>query len=363
MIYAGQHPSPETSVLPHSMRTGVLPNASILKIVCSKAILHLTGACSRDEWSLSPVSLDISLPNSWCWCCWSESCPGVGRGLRKVCLDDIRHAVQAVQKASFWWAVICYPRRLAGSIGARGRSLQLLGDWMRQLDKKMTLKGRKILLIVDNCSVHPTIQMKSIELVFLPPNTISVTCGIIRNFKVHYRYILSNGRLAASDEGTAFTWNILDAVIVAKTAWNHVTLNTIQNCHRKVGFRREDTEEQPEVKDDKVWTSFRNIWGRLRDIYGNAVPKDLDDYIDADSVTETSVSLTDAEIVGHVKNPADDNNISDDKDNEDDRNDSANLVTVKDAYAAVRTLHMFGLKHGLDDIEDWTDKIETVVMK
>ena len=26
--------------------------------------------------------------------------------------------------------------------------------------------------------------------------------GIIRNFKVHYRYILSNGRLAASDEGT-----------------------------------------------------------------------------------------------------------------------------------------------------------------
>ena len=36
---------------------------------------------------------------------------------------------------------------------------------------------------------------------------------------------------------------------------------------------------------------------------------------------------------------------------------------VKDAYAAVCTLPMFGLKHGLDDIEDWMDKIETVVMK
>ena len=38
--------------------------------------------------------------------------------------------------------------------------------WMRQFDKKMTLKGRKIILIVDNCSAHLTIQMKSIELVF-----------------------------------------------------------------------------------------------------------------------------------------------------------------------------------------------------
>ena len=195
--------------------------------------------------------------------------------------------------------------------------------WMRQLDKTMKLKGRKIILIVDNCSTIPTIQMKSKELVFLPPNTTSVTqpmdAGIIRNVKVHYRYILSNGRLAASDEGTAFTWNILDAVIAAKTAWNQVTPNTIQNCYRKAGFRREDTEEQPEVEDDEVWTSFRNVWGRLMDIYGDGVPHDLDDYIDADSVTETSVSLTDAEIVEHVKNPAGDNNISDDEDNKDDR--------------------------------------------
>ena len=153
---------------------------------------------------------------------------------------------------------------------------------------------------MDNCSAHPTIQMKSIELVFLPPNTTSVTqpidAGIIRNFKVHYQYILLNGRLAASDEGTAFTWNILDVVIAAKTAWNHVTLNTNQNCYRKAGFRWEDTEEQPEVTDDKVWTSFRNVRDRLRDIYRDAVPQDLDDYIDMYSVTETSVSLTDAEM-------------------------------------------------------------------
>ena len=84
----------------------------------------------------------------------------------------------------------------------------------------------------------------------------------------------------------------------------------------------------------------------------------LDDYIDADSVTETSVSLTDAEIVEHVKNPAGDNNMSDDEDNEADKTDNASPVTVKDAYAAVCTLRMYGLERRLDGIEEWTDKIE-----
>jgi hypothetical protein len=234
-------------------------------------------------------------------------------------------------------------------------------DWMRQLDKKMTLKGRKIVMIVDNCSAHPPLQMKSIELVFLPPNTTSVTqpmdAGIIRNLKIHYRYILSNRRLEASDIGTAFKCNILDAVIAAKTAWNHVTPSTIQNCYRKAGFRREDLGEQPEVEDDEFVTPFRNVWDRLRDVYGDAVPQDLDDYIDADRVTETSVSLTDAEIVEHINNPGCDKNMSDEED------DNASPVTIRDAYTAVRTLRVFGLKQGIDDIEDWMDNIETALMK
>lgn len=46
-------------------------------------------------------------------------------------------------------------------------------EWMRKMDRKMRSQGRRIVLIVDNCSAHPTIELQNI--VFLPPNTTIVT--------------------------------------------------------------------------------------------------------------------------------------------------------------------------------------------
>ena len=69
-------------------------------------------------------------------------------------------------------------------------------NWLTKLDKRFILEGRSIAMVVDNCPSHPKInsQLKTIQLVFLPPNTTSIlqTCdqGIIRNLKVHYRHIL-----------------------------------------------------------------------------------------------------------------------------------------------------------------------------
>ena len=42
------------------------------------------------------------------------------------------------------------------------------------LDRSMTRQKRMILLFVDNCLAHPHIQnLKSVTLLFLPPNTTS----------------------------------------------------------------------------------------------------------------------------------------------------------------------------------------------
>ena len=89
-------------------------------------------------------------------------------------------------------------------------------------------------------SAHPTIQMNNIELIFLPPNTTSVTqpmdAGIIKNLKFHYRYILANRKLETSDGAVTFSWNILEAIIVLKSSWNKVKPVTVLNCYSKVGL-------------------------------------------------------------------------------------------------------------------------------
>ena len=67
----------------------------------------------------------------------------------------------------------------------------LFDEWVKELDRKFEKEHRKIVLIVDNCPAHPIIDgLKSIELVFLPPNTTSKTQpmdqGVIRSLKAKY---------------------------------------------------------------------------------------------------------------------------------------------------------------------------------
>lgn len=82
------------------------------------------------------------------------------------------------------------------------------------------MNGRKILLMVDNCPVHPKVieGLKNIELLFLPPNTTPkiqpCDASIIRNFKFHYRRRFNHNLLEGFETGTPNPEkiNILDAM-------------------------------------------------------------------------------------------------------------------------------------------------------
>ena len=61
----------------------------------------------------------------------------------------------------------------------------LFEEWLRELDRKFEMHGRKIVMIVDNCPAHPDVSgLNAIKLQFLPPNTTSCTQpmdqGVIR---------------------------------------------------------------------------------------------------------------------------------------------------------------------------------------
>lgn len=65
-------------------------------------------------------------------------------------------------------------------------------EWLRNLDRRFLREKRKVLLFVDNCAAHPKVlNLKSITLNFLPPNTTSLLQpmdqGIINNLKIKYR--------------------------------------------------------------------------------------------------------------------------------------------------------------------------------
>ena len=70
----------------------------------------------------------------------------------------------------------------------------LFNEWLKSFNSKMETQGRKVLLLMDNETVHAGFdkdKLKAINVVFFPPNSTSVTQpmdqGIIQSFKLNYR--------------------------------------------------------------------------------------------------------------------------------------------------------------------------------
>jgi len=52
----------------------------------------------------------------------------------------------------------------------------LFTEWVKMLDSRIHRQNRSIVMIVDNCPAHPHVTgLKAVTLVFLPPNSTSVT--------------------------------------------------------------------------------------------------------------------------------------------------------------------------------------------
>ena len=69
----------------------------------------------------------------------------------------------------------------------------------------MRKRERKIALVLDNCTAHPSVSdLTNVKLVLLPPNTTAKTqpidAGVIRCFKAHYRKNLAKMCLLAFKE-------------------------------------------------------------------------------------------------------------------------------------------------------------------
>ncbi|KIJ48340.1 hypothetical protein M422DRAFT_45354 [Sphaerobolus stellatus SS14] len=107
----------------------------------------------------------------------------------------------------------------------------------------MHQQERKIILLLDNFSGHYVDYIpKNIQVEFFAPNLTSFVqpCngGIIRCFKAHYRraFCMRALDLEEAGERDIYKVNLLEAMLMAKNAWNAVTQDTIRHCwdHTKI---------------------------------------------------------------------------------------------------------------------------------
>ena len=111
--------------------------------------------------------------------------------------------------------------------------------WMKDLDWKFLAQKLKVVFIVNNCPAHIDVpRLMSIDIIFLPPSTISVTQpmdqDVTRLLKAKYsakvipKYI-----------------KILDAMIMLVQACSTLPDMIIVNCFKKVGFQGNVNRIQP----------------------------------------------------------------------------------------------------------------------
>ena len=120
-------------------------------------------------------------------------------------------------------------------------------EWIISFDKEMGRQGRKVLLVMDNCSSHKAPDLRSVEVLFIPPNATSklqpLDAGIICNMKTHYRKALVFNLLAHIDGGGSdYRVSLLDSIHMLTQSWDKVTFDTIANSFRKAGFHHSSDE-------------------------------------------------------------------------------------------------------------------------
>lgn len=189
-------------------------------------------------------------------------------------------------------------------------------------------------MIVDNCPAHPDVPgLKSVKLVFLPPNTTSVTQpmdqGVIRNLKLHYRKLVIQKQIAAIETKTDFSITVLDALRMLNHAWSKVTPGTIANCYHHAGFDSAvaiPVDDDDDEDDDIPLAQLRRI----------GLTAGIQDYATIDDNLTTSAEMNDHDIIEEIISSRPTNN--DDQSDAEDEPAPPPKPTMDSVFAALNTI-------------------------
>lgn len=133
---------------------------------------------------------------------------------------------------------------------------RLWHEYLRSWNEELKLQGRKICLIVDNCSAHPKDcigKYEMIEIIFLPPNVTSLIqpmdAGIISVLKHLFRTglvarLLDEMEKTPANEPLTSDFNLYDAAKMCGELWNGLSAETIEKCFAKAKWYNEYIDEE-----------------------------------------------------------------------------------------------------------------------
>ena len=207
---------------------------------------------------------------------------------------------------------------------------------------KINKREEKSSLIIDNCPAHPTIDnLKSIELIFLPPNTMSklqrMDQGVIRSFKAYYKALALQRLVVAIDKGEDLpVFSILDPMKMLDLELQKVETFTIVNYFAKAGISK-DQQKSAQPDDDDPFRDLQNQIEKLGEFYPPGAT--AEDIVSADENLVCTVPLlTDEELIEEMNNEN-----GDDADSGEDDVDSALLnpvcPKVSDILEALQVLY------------------------
>ncbi|XP_063775370.1 jerky protein homolog [Pseudophryne corroboree] len=182
----------------------------------------------------------------------------------------------------------------------------------------------KILLLLDNCSAHPSAELlikNNVYVIYFPPNVTSLIqpCdqGILRSLKSKYKNSFLNNMLAAVNRGMGVqgfqkAFSFKDSIYAVANAWNKVTKETVMHAWHNLWpatmFSSEDDEaddfEGFHISSEQAMVSDLLAYARNipSESINNLEEADIAEVFDIDNDAPVIHSLTDGEIAEMVLN-------------------------------------------------------------
>lgn len=246
---------------------------------------------------------------------------------------------------------------------------------IRRWDTELAKKQKKALLLVDNCPAHPALgNLKSIKLVFLPPNCTSVLQpldqGVIRSFKCHYRKFVLRKVIINMEAEQTSSISVLDAVDLMKKAWSKVTQQTIVNCfnHSKLLTSQvADLHQSDDLEDDIPLAELVRRIGEMNHSNFIDAAAITDAYSKIDDELLTVELLTESDIVQQIQSESASIENSDEEESlsEIDDTESPSNSDVINAIKVLKTFYRCreNSSHILEKVSDIENDIQTTFLK
>ncbi|KAH9378405.1 hypothetical protein HPB48_017512 [Haemaphysalis longicornis] len=169
---------------------------------------------------------------------------------------------------------------------------KLFSEWQLEVDDEMRRAGRRILIIVDNCSAHlVNVRLTNVRLEFFPLDCTSLLQpldqGVKKSVNAHYRRRLVQRVLINLRMKVATTINVGQAAEMIPEAWWSVTATTTENCWRKAGLLDTPPETEQMVPDSEECEP----WDEVTEKLAVAAAVTFEDYAECDDEACTSAEL------------------------------------------------------------------------